>query len=87
VSRSTLDRRFIALMNCSPKDEILRVRLNRAKQLLAETNLSLPLIAEKIGLEHGEYLSRIFKKRVGLTPSEFRIRSLVQNSKDKLPAL
>ena len=86
MSRSTLDRRFIALMNCSPKDEILRVRLNRAKQLLAETNLSLPLIAEKVGLEHGEYLSRIFKKRVGLTPSEFRIRALVQNSKDKLPA-
>lgn len=85
MSRSTLDRRFFALMNCSPKDEILRVRLNRAKQLLAETNLSLPLIAEKLGLEHAEYLSRIFKKRVGLTPSEFRVRALLQNSRDKLP--
>ncbi len=85
MSRSTLDRRFIALMKCSPKDEILRVRLNRAKQLLAETDFSLPIIAEKIGLEHTEYLSRIFKKRVGITPSEFRAQSLLQNIKDRLP--
>jgi LacI family transcriptional regulator len=72
-------------MNCSPKDEILRVRLNRAKQLLAESDFSLPLIAEKVGLEHGEYLSRIFKKRVGLTPSEFRSQAIIQNLRDRLP--
>lgn len=85
MSRSTLDRRFIALMNCSPKDEILRVRLNRAKQLLAETDFPLPVIAEKVGLEHAEYLSRIFKKRVGQTPSEFRARALLQTLRDRLP--
>ncbi len=85
MSRSTLDRRFITLMNCSPKDEILRVRLNRAKQLLIETDFSLPIIAEKIGLDHAEYLSRIFKKRVGMTPSEFRAHALLQNLKDRLP--
>lgn len=85
MSRSTLDRRFFALMNSSPKDEILRVRLNRAKQLLAETDFSLPLIAEKVGLEHGEYLSRIFKKRVGITPSEFRSQAIIQNLRDRLP--
>jgi LacI family transcriptional regulator len=85
MSRSTLDRRFFSLMNCSPKDEILRVRLNRAKQLLAESDFSLPLIAEKVGLEHGEYLSRIFKKRVGLTPSEFRSQAIIQNLRDRLP--
>jgi LacI family transcriptional regulator len=76
LSRSTLDRRFIQLMGHSPKDEILRVRLNRAKQLLVETDFSQALIAEKVGLEHVEYLSRIFKKRVGQTPSEFRAQSL-----------
>jgi LacI family transcriptional regulator len=72
LSRSTLDRRFIQIMGHSPKDEILRVRLNRAKQLLAETDFSQALIAEKVGFEHVEYLSRIFKKRVGKTPSEYR---------------
>ncbi len=80
LSRSTLDRRFIQIMGHSPKDEILHVRLNHAKQLLAETDFSQALIAEKVGLEHVEYLSRIFKKRVGLTPSEFRRQSLARRS-------
>jgi LacI family transcriptional regulator len=85
MSRSALDRHFIKIMGRSPKDEILRVRLNRAKQLLAETDFPQALIAEKVGLEHVEYLSRIFKKRVGLTPSEFRDRAHIQDRADALP--
>lgn len=86
MSRSTLDRRFITILGCSPKDEILRVRLNRAKQLLAETDLPLALIAEKVGLEHVEHFSRIFKQRLGVTPSDFRSQSLIQDRADRLPA-
>jgi LacI family transcriptional regulator len=85
MSRSALDRHFIKIMGRSPKDEILRVRLNRAKQLLAETDFPQALIAEKIGFEHVEYLSRIFKKRIGITPSEFRSRSRAQDKADALP--
>jgi LacI family transcriptional regulator len=86
MSRSALDRHFIKIMGRSPKDEILRVRLNRAKQLLAETDFPQALIAEKIGFEHIEYLSRIFKKRIGITPSEFRSQSRAQDRADALPA-
>ena len=85
MSRSALDRHFIKIMQRTPKDEILRVRLNRAKQLLAETDFPQALIAEKIGFEHVEYLSRIFKKRIGITPSEFRSRSRSQDKADALP--
>jgi len=84
LSRSTLERRFARVIGHSPKDEILRVRLNRAKQLLAETNFSLEFIAEKTGIEHAEYLSRIFKKKTGLTPSQFRSQSRVASSADQL---
>ncbi len=86
LSRSTLERRFAKALNRSPKDEILRVRLNRAKELLSETDFPLSLVAEKIGLEHGEYLSVIFKKKTGLTPARFRSRSRVATAADKLPA-
>jgi len=72
LSERSLERRFIKILGHTPKDEILRVRLNRAKQLLAETDLSLSIIGEKIGLEHTEYISRIFKKKTGMTPGEFR---------------
>jgi LacI family transcriptional regulator len=63
----------------SPKDEILRVRLNRVKQLLKETDFSLSQIAEKVGLDHVEHLSRIFKIRTGMNPSAFRSESLIRN--------
>jgi LacI family transcriptional regulator len=76
LSRSALERRFAAILGHSPKDEILRVRLNRAKQLLTETDFPLSLVAEKIGLEHAEYLNVIFKKKTGLTPGRFRNQAL-----------
>jgi len=83
MSRSTLERRFIRIIGRSPKDEIMRVRLNRAKQLLAETNSSVEFIAEKIGFERAEYLSRIFKKKVGITPLHFRRQSRAVVAADK----
>ena len=86
MSRSTMDRRFMKILGCSPKDEIVRVRLKRAKQLLAETDLPMALIAEKIGLEHVEHFSRIFKNLVGMTPSAFRTQSLIRDRADRLPA-
>jgi LacI family transcriptional regulator len=84
LSRSTLERRFFKVLNRSPKEEILRVRMNRAKQLLAETDFPLSWIAEKLGLEHSEYLSVIFKKRTGMTPANFRERSRLATDADKL---
>jgi LacI family transcriptional regulator len=85
LSRSALERRFAKVLNRSPKEEILRVRLARAKQLLTETDFSLPLIAEKIGLDYPEYLSVIFKKKTGMTPSKFRAQSRVKSAIDRLP--
>jgi LacI family transcriptional regulator len=84
MSRSTLDRRFLQILGRSPKDEILRVRLDRVKQLLTETDFPLSLISEKVGLEHVEHLSRIFKTRLGMTPSEFRTHAQVKNQADQL---
>ena len=75
LSRSALERRFSGALGRSPKEEILRVRLSRARQLLAETKFSMALIAEKIGLEHPEYFNVIFKKKIGMTPGQFRTQS------------
>jgi LacI family transcriptional regulator len=86
LSRSTLERRFAKALGRSPKEEILRVRLNSAKQLLSDTSSSLEFIAEKIGLEHTEYLSRIFKKKTGMTPSQFRARTRAEALAQRRPA-
>jgi len=83
-SRSTLERRYEKIMGNSPKHDILRFRLNRAKQLLTETDFSLAYIASKIGFTHTEYFSRIFKKKIGMTPAGFRIRAQAAGVADRL---
>src|SRR5690606_33699467 len=49
LTRRTFERRFRAAMKCSPQEEIQRVRLERAKDLLAKTDLSIPDVADSAG--------------------------------------
>jgi len=86
MSRSTLERRFVKVVGRAPKDEIMRVRLNQAKQLLAETGLSVEFIAEKTGFNRAEYFSRIFKKKNGQSPLHFRSRFQSGGNTDPLQA-
>jgi LacI family transcriptional regulator len=72
LSRRVLEQRFVQLLNRTPHAEILSVRLNRAKQLIGETKLSLGEIATRAGFEHPEYLSVVFKREEGLSPREYR---------------
>jgi LacI family transcriptional regulator len=71
-SRRRLEQRVRRLIGRSPHDEILRVRLNRVKLLLAETALPLDRVAELTGFFHSEYLSVAFRREVGLPPSRYR---------------
>jgi LacI family transcriptional regulator len=72
LSRRVLEQRFQKLLGRTPREEILQVRLGRVKQLLGETDLALYQIAERTGFEHVEYLSVVFKREMGLTPSAWR---------------
>ena len=53
-------------------DWIEIARVNIAKQLLRDVEMPVADIAEAVGLDDQSYFSRFFKKRTGLTPSEFR---------------
>ncbi|QTN33918.1 DNA-binding transcriptional regulator [Akkermansiaceae bacterium] len=75
LSRSVLERRFSQIIGRPPKAEILRIRLDRVCRLLAESELSLAEVAEKAGFDHPEYMSRLFKKKMGITPGKFRRNS------------
>ncbi|MBM3836066.1 MAG: DNA-binding transcriptional regulator [Verrucomicrobia bacterium] len=71
-SRRLLASRFKKLLGRTPHEEILRVKLNRVKQLLTDTDLPLEEIAERAGFPHVEYLSVAFRREVGTSPSAFR---------------
>jgi LacI family transcriptional regulator len=72
VSRSTLKNRFKEVLGRSIHGEIQRVRLERARQLITDTDLPLKQIAIQAGFQYVQYLTRLFKNRIGQTPARFR---------------
>ncbi|MEW2577619.1 helix-turn-helix transcriptional regulator [Streptomyces syringium] len=59
---------------CSPKDYLLAIRLGRAKELLAATELPVSAVARRVGYDDPAYFSRLFTRRVGTAPVRFRER-------------
>jgi len=72
VSRSSITRRFKQLMNRTPKAELTRVRLDRAKQLLLETDMPVAAIARRCGFSGANYFIEVFHRHVETTPLAFR---------------
>ncbi|TWT66441.1 Xylose operon regulatory protein [Allorhodopirellula solitaria] len=72
LSRRVLESRFQKMLGRSPHAEINRLKLDRIKQLLRETDFSLPEIASRTGFEHDEYLSVFFRKATGMPPGKYR---------------
>ncbi len=72
VSRSSITRRFKQSMNRTPKAELTRVRLERAKQLLLETDMPVAAIAHRCGFNTANYFFEVFHRHVGATPRTFR---------------
>ena len=72
MSRSSLERRFQQTLERSPAGEIRRVHLERAKQLLADTDMPVPDVADASGFQSREYLACAFKRATKMTPREYR---------------
>ncbi len=75
VSRSTLTRKFKALLHRTPMAELTRVRLQKARQLLLETDLGIAQIADRCGFSEAKYLITVFHQTFGVTPGAFRKNS------------
>jgi LacI family transcriptional regulator len=72
LSRSTLDKRFQRSLGRPVDREIRRVRLARAMELLARTNLPLREVAHESGYGNEQYLSAVVRAEYGCTPSQYR---------------
>jgi LacI family transcriptional regulator len=72
LSRTALEQQMKAAIGRSPKAEILRNQLERAKELLVSTELSLAQISERVGFRHAQHFSTIFKEKLGETPGSYR---------------
>jgi YesN/AraC family two-component response regulator len=71
VSQQYLSRLFNKYFGKSAKEYMNNVRINRAKELLKTTPMSVKEVSYAVGINDPLYFSRLFKKLVGITPSEF----------------
>ena len=53
------------------KHNFLDLKLKEAKRLIRESSLNFTEISELLGFNSLHYFSRLFKERVGMTPSEY----------------
>ncbi|WP_274653518.1 helix-turn-helix domain-containing protein [Paenibacillus humicola] len=53
-------------------EQLTDIRIEKAKHMLKSTHLKNYEVAEKVGYKDSRYFSQIFKKKVGLSPSEYR---------------
>jgi len=72
VSRRSLELRFRTVLRRGIAEELRRVHLERAKQLLATTSLPVGEVAERAGFASVYYMSRIFRSQTNQTPTAYR---------------
>jgi AraC-like DNA-binding protein len=65
-------RIFCEAFGVSLRTRQIELRLQRARQLLADSNVKIVNIARESGYRHPGLFNRMFKKRFGMTPSEWR---------------
>lgn len=65
-------RRFKTQTGLTPSEYLLRTRLDASCTLLAQTNLPIDEIAQRCGVPRGDRLARIFRRRLSISPSDYR---------------
>ena len=74
MSERTFMRRFRAATGLSPADWVTRARVDAARELLENTALPIDHIAERCGLGTPTTLRHHFRKKVGVSPAQYRKR-------------
>jgi AraC-like DNA-binding protein len=74
LSYSRFRSMFKAHTGAAPHQYQLDIRTNKARDLLTGTNLTITEIADRLGFSSVYYFSRLFKKREGVSPRQYRER-------------
>ncbi len=72
VSQSHLSREFVKHTGEQPVKYLTKLRLEKAIDMLCSTDLSLEGISSACGFGNGNYFSKVFRKYMQISPSEFR---------------
>jgi two-component system response regulator YesN len=79
ISREYISRKFKQEFNVNISDYIVKIRMNKAKSLLKNSQLKIYEIAGMIGYQDDKYFRKVFKKVEGITPNEYRAEFIKQS--------
>lgn len=82
MSPGYLSRAFKEEVGITLKEYILQKKIERAKELLLHKSTSVKIVSNSLGFKDSLYFSRIFKKKTGLSPLEFKKSALNAKSSD-----
>nr|WP_116136215.1 helix-turn-helix domain-containing protein [Trinickia diaoshuihuensis] len=74
MSQRNYLRHFKREMGTTPSEFLLQARLELTRRLLAETKLPVDVIARHSGMRNGDNLAKMFRKRLTVSPTEYRLR-------------
>ena len=72
TNRRTLERNFREFTGRTISQEISRMRIERAKRLMMESNLSFKELSAELGYRNSDHFYKSFLRAEGETPSSFR---------------
>ncbi|HEY8520553.1 MAG TPA: helix-turn-helix domain-containing protein [Gammaproteobacteria bacterium] len=74
LSERSFKRRFVRATGMTPLEYVHTLRLEEAKHALETTELPVEAIANQAGYEDSSFFGRLFRRKVGLTPAQYRRR-------------
>ncbi len=72
TTRRTLERKFRSVLDRTIAEEMLRLKIERAKRHLADSDTSIKTLALESGFINGKQMGKTFARVVGISPSEYR---------------
>lgn len=72
VSKAQLTRLCHQAFGVSPRQYVIRKKVQYAQKLLLTTDLAVQQVASKVGFADASYFIRLFRKNVGFTPQDYR---------------
>lgn len=77
ISEVYFRKLFVNQFGITPHQYIIDIRINNARQLLAEGALKINAVAEKCGFSNPYHFTRLFKEKTGLSPTEYMNRNRI----------
>ena len=74
LAERSFKRRFARATGMSPMEYVHTLRLEESKHTLETTDLPIEAVANEAGYEDASFFGRLFRRKVGLTPAQYRKR-------------